>query len=404
MKSFRMVLSEPTRQQNSHLLGFSMQNYNHERSILGSRQMDSVLELIGQYLHDEFPSEIPFYLRGGRFALVGSDPGKQEELTLRVKERFRQPWTIEGANLRFYVSFAYIDTGSDLKSPDRIMNNLVIALDNARRSPSSALAGDPHNPLDIQQVDEQVDLLRLVENAIEHDCVEIFLQPLVNSRTRKVEGAEALARIRDDSGQIVSPGLFIPVAEKSGHIIELGRQVLRKTCAFVHSHDMDALGIRWVNVNLSPIQCMQQDVATQIGDILAEFDVAPHLIHLEITEQSIVDFSLLKRQISSLEEDGFTFVLDDYGTGYSNLTRVKHYPFTTIKLDMEIVWDYFHDHDDLLPSIVQGFKGMGMSITAEGIESVEMADELEAIGCDYLQGFYFSKPLPIDEFEAKYGC
>jgi EAL domain-containing protein (putative c-di-GMP-specific phosphodiesterase class I) len=222
---------------------------------------------------------------------------------------------------------------------------------------------------------------------------------LLSLSSATIEGAEALVRLRDQMGKIVPPGKFIPIAEKSGHIIELGRQVLDKTCEFVSTHDMRTLGLNWINVNLSPIQCMQQDIDLQFSKIIGMHHIDPSLIHLEITEESMVDYALLRHQITSLEQRGFTFVLDDYGSGYSNLTRVKHYPFNTIKLDMEVVWDYFKDRDSLLPSIVQGFKSVGLSITAEGIESEEMAQALTNIGSDYLQGFYFSKPLPCDEFE-----
>ena len=127
------------------------------------------------------------------------------------------------------------------------------------------------------------------------------------------------------------------------------------------------------------------------------------MIHLEITEQSIIDYAMMKEQIDGLRDAGFPFVLDDYGSGYSNLTRVKHYPFIDIKLDMEVVWDYFKTRDSLLPHVVTAFKELGFTITAEGIETQEMADALAGIGCNHLQGYLFDRPLPIDEFVKKYG-
>ena len=136
--------------------------------------------------------------------------------------------------------------------------------------------------------------------------------------------------------------------------------------------------------------------------ILKQYNLQAGQIHLEITEQSIIDYTLMKEQIDVLRRIGFHFVLDDYGSGYSNLTRVKHYPFWNIKLDMEVVWDYCKTRDTLLPHIVTAFKELGFSITAEGIETEEMADALAAIGCDYLQGYLFDKPIPVNDFVAKY--
>ena len=156
------------------------------------------------------------------------------------------------------------------------------------------------------------------------------------------------------------------------------------------------------NVNLSPLQCMRPDLRERYTAILERYGVAPERIHLEITEQSVGDNSLVEQQISELRAGGFLFSLDDYGSGYSNLTRVKRYPFVNIKLDMEVVWDYFRDRDELLPTLVRAFKDMRYSVTAEGIETAAMADAMVEIGCDFLQGYYFSQPLPVEQFAEKY--
>ena len=136
--------------------------------------------------------------------------------------------------------------------------------------------------------------------------------------------------------------------------------------------------------------------------ILQEYRVSPELIHLEITEESMINYTKQERQIERLLNYGFQFALDDYGSGFSNLHQVKKFAFSNIKLDMKIVWDYVRDRDSLLPSLVQSFKQMGFSITAEGIETKEMAEAMAAIGVDYLQGFYYSRPLIVKEFIDRY--
>ena len=124
---------------------------------------------------------------------------------------------------------------------------------------------------------------------------------------------------------------------------------------------------------------------------------------MEITEEALIDEQLIDKQISLLTTNGFKFVLDDYGTGYSNISRLRKTPFINIKLDMSIVWDYCKNPDYLLPSEISAFRKSGFEITAEGIENEEMAKTMYELGCTYLQGYYFSKPLPLDEFLAKYG-
>jgi EAL domain-containing protein (putative c-di-GMP-specific phosphodiesterase class I) len=117
----------------------------------------------------------------------------------------------------------------------------------------------------------------------------------------------------------------------------------------------------------------------------------------------MIDYELLKKQMEAMKAAGFCFALDDYGRGYSNIARMKKCPFINVKLDMEFVWDYFKEKDKILPTLVQTIKQMGFTVTAEGIESLELADTMRDIGCDYLQGFVFSKPIPANEFAGKYG-
>jgi EAL domain-containing protein (putative c-di-GMP-specific phosphodiesterase class I) len=254
----------------------------------------------------------------------------------------------------------------------------------------------------IHEVDRQVDIKRALDHAIETNSVEIFMQPLIECSSGTMIGAEVLARIRNEEGRIIPPGVFIEIAEQNGQINRLGAQVFEKACRFIAEGNLSQCGLRWLNVNLSPIQCMKKDLAVQFSDVLKKYAVNPEQIHLEITEASMVDLTILEKQIETLRGNGFQFALDDYGAGYSNLTRVKHYPFINIKLDMEVVWDYYREKDALLPALVQAFKKLNFTITAEGIETREMGEELTAIGCDYLQGYYYSKPLPEKEFIEKY--
>ena len=401
MRAFRAMLRELSDRGQYRILGFALQNYNQERAILGGQQMDRAIARINHYMISDFPNCMPFYLRGGRFALLSRDDTDWKAIQQRVQERFQQSWHLENADIYLSAVFAYVDSESRLSGADRIISNLILTLDGARQSGSAAGEGAS---LDAQQVDRQVDILRSLEQALESGQVEVFLQPVVDAATRKIAAAEALARIRDAEGKLIPPGLFIPIAEKSGYINQLGDQVFEKTCAFIRDHDMERLGLQWINVNLSPIQCMQRGLAERFSEILDRYHVSADAIHLEVTEQSMVDYALLQKQIQALRGRGFQFVLDDYGSGYSNLTRVKHYPFINIKLDMEVVWDYFRDRDRLLPAVVQGFKQMNFSITAEGIETQEMADALVEIGSDYLQGYLFSRPLSTEAFVEKYGA
>ena len=165
---------------------------------------------------------------------------------------------------------------------------------------------------------------------------------------------------------------------------------------------MQSLGMKWISVNLSPVQFVKRDLADRYAAIVEKHGTNPEMIHLEITVVSMADESFMKKQVSAMRDKGFKFALDDYGTGSSNLGRIKKYPFVDIKIDMSVVWDYCNNPDEILPSMISTFKRMGFKTTCEGIEDENMVKVIAELGCDYLQGYYYSKPLPIEEFVKKY--
>ena len=399
-RAFTDWLDDPLHRKGKRILGFAIRNYNDERSMYGGTQMDQGLNLIIMYLVKQFPQFLLFYLRGGNFAFAGADGADWEEIRRAITERFRSPWQAEGVDLYLSATYVEISLTGRTEPADRIVNTLIYALDEAGESRDVEQTLMTEETL--QEINRQIEVKRWLDKALEDDAVEVFLQPIVESRTKQTVAAEALARIRDDDGKLIAPGLFIPVAEKNGSINMLGEQVLRKVCAFIRTHSLQDAGFRWINVNLSPIQCMHSNLPGLCSSILKEYGVPASQIHLEITEESMINYVKQEQQIEDLLDIGFQISLDDYGSGFSNLHQVKKFSFSNIKLDMNIVWDYIRDRDALLPALVQAFRQMGFSITAEGIETREMAEAMARIGCDYLQGYYFSKPLQMDEFSGEY--
>lgn len=157
----------------------------------------------------------------------------------------------------------------------------------------------------------------------------------------------------------------------------------------------------WVQLNIAPSQCLSLDLADHLEEIRNTCHVPPNTIRLEITEDGILNPNG-EKQIQRLKEMGFDIVLDDYGTGYSNASRMKDLPFSEIKIDISLVKDYCSHPDPYLPNLVSTMHALGLIITAEGIETKEMADKMKALGVDHLQGYYYSKHLSIPDFLQKY--
>ena len=399
-RAFTDWLGDPLHRKDKRVLGFAIRNYNDERSMYGGTQMDQGLHLIILYLVRQFPQFLLFYLRGGNFALAGEDGADWEAIRREITERFCSPWQAEGADLYLSATYVEIPLSGRTETSDRIVNTLIYALDEAGESRDVEQTLMTEETL--EEINRQIEVKRWLDKALEDDAVEVFLQPIVDSGTKQAVAAEALARIRDGDGKLIPPGLFVPVAEKNGSINIMGEQVLRKVCAFITAHSLQDAGLRWINVNLSPIQCMHSNLPALFSSVLKEYGVPAAQIHLEVTEESMINFVKQEQQIEGLLDIGFQIALDDYGSGFSNLHQVKKFSFSSIKLDMNIVWDYIRDRDALLPALVQAFRQMGFSITAEGVETQEMAEAMAGIGCDYLQGYWFSKPLPMSEFAEKY--
>ncbi|MBO4679477.1 MAG: GGDEF domain-containing protein, partial [Lachnospiraceae bacterium] len=380
--------------------GMVIHHFVEMRDIYGLAHMEEGLAVIAKYLRQLFPRAIIFYCRNGRFVIMDKPDTDFAQKSAEISKRFKKPWKSENVELYLSVGFVNYDLVNGSYATEVLLKNMLKALEKAGR-------GETDKPLEITEADlkqtEMENRVRhCIERAIDDTGFELYLQPIVDTKTGMIVGAEALSRIRDTEGDIIPPGIFIPVAENSGRINELGELVFDETCKFIQKTNLEETNIKWINVNLSPVQFLRTDLAERYASMVEKYGINPGLVHLEITEGAMIDDSFLNRQITAMTDKGFKFVLDDYGTGYSNLARVKTCPFENVKLDMSIVRDYCKEPDAILPNMIQAFKHMGFAITAEGIEDSEMAATMKNIGCDFLQGYHYSKPIPAADFAEKY--
>lgn len=243
-----------------------------------------------------------------------------------------------------------------------------------------------------------------ITDALLEDRVEVFLQPIYSNEEQRVTSAEALVRIRKRDGELMSPGVFIPVAEDNGQILELGERVFEKVCYFLKNTDMIKKGIHYVEVNLSVVQCEKVDLAERLISIIEKYQIDPGLINLEITETaSIRARQILLENMKKLIDYGFSFSLDDFGKGESNLMYMVEMPVSIVKLDYDMSKAFFQSEKarHVVRAVVNMVHGMKLKLVAEGIETKEEAQSMYEEGIDYIQGYYYSKPLPIQEFLIK---
>ncbi len=318
----------------------------------------------------------------------------------------------------FYADYFYADENKSQKV-NRFPKTLFVLVTDSQivSSPEELLQVFQYVKIENQQknktmvcyVNENVlSALRMNEDtrqeiidALEEDRVEIFLQPIYSTKKRKFSSAEVLARIRNRDGSILSPGVFIPVAEESGLIVRIGDRIFEKTCAFLNSHQMESLGIEYVEVNLSVVQCEQKSLADRYIKLMEKHSVKPWWINLEITETGSVQIkNTLLENMNQLIRYGVTFSLDDFGNGQSNLDYMIDMPVSIMKFDMNMTRAYFENYKAkyVVQSTIKLAHEMEMLVVAEGVETKEQLDEMSSVGVDYIQGYFFSKPLSVHEF------
>ncbi|MGM0570305.1 EAL domain-containing protein [Marinobacter sp.] len=253
------------------------------------------------------------------------------------------------------------------------------------------------------EANERVELRNDLQKAIELRQLELFYQPLVDSRTGRIRGSEALIRWHHPEKGLVSPGRFIPLAEDTGQIIELGRWVLKQACR--DAVRLQGLGYREhrMAVNVSPMQLRQPGFVDLVTETLRKTGLAPELLELEIVESAILyDTEQVVERLATLRDMGIGIAIDDFGTGFSSLSYLKIMPVTKIKIDRAFVKDVISNSSDA--AITQGILSMAhhlsLEVVAEGVETEAHAAFLRKNNCEILQGYLFARPMPFDDLIA----
>ncbi|WP_169332268.1 putative bifunctional diguanylate cyclase/phosphodiesterase [Henriciella marina] len=348
---------------------------------------------------DRWPA---FALASDDFGVLVDQIGSRNEINKFAKlliTRLKEPYAIGGKKVTFAAFAGIAMIPEDGQTPQDIRKRAYTALVQARRKEGADLQF--YSPKLDRQSAARKRLESEVRTAVEQNAFTPVFQPKVDLATGKIVGAEALARWQLESGRIVSPGVFIPVAESCGLICEIGEQITRKAC--MGAAKWADLGYRDISVavNVSPRQFENDDLGTMLIDSMTTAGLLPRLLQLEITESvAVTDPERLRDVVAPLKSMGVRLAIDDFGTGHSNLAMLGRLPFDVFKIDRQFICNLHTDKQ--APAIVEMILGMaealGMETVAEGVETEDQQQFLRRRGCDQYQGYFFSPPVSLDKF------
>lgn len=376
---------------------------------LSSRTMNSelvrtVLAEISEYLLS-LRGVLTFNCSDSEVALLFAE-NREDEAETRIKiikdirERFDRGWG-KNNDLIISASWIYISDSTLAKDPDDLLYLIRYAKQNSKEleesgyiEVSALLAKNFYREREIEE---------LIEEAIEKDRFEVWYQPIFSTLHNCFTSAEALVRIRNEDGVLIMPGSFIDISERNGSILHIGEIVFRKVCRFLSTNDLKQYGVNYIEVNLSVIQCGYKQLAQDYINIMKEYGVSPDQINLEITESaSMKAKNVLMDNMKELMDYGVNFSLDDFGTGHSNLDYIANMPVDIVKFDKGMTNAYFENSKAkyVMNAATNMIQGMDLKIVSEGIETEEQYNTMSDLGINYIQGYYFSKPLPESEYLA----
>ena len=381
------------------LLILKLTNLRYYQAVLGISFTNDVLRNIASKLTELSETTDVYDCENGNFAVLypGSEANRLSKLEDAVSAQFTKGWVHNNITLNFKTLQYAITLPDDIDN----LETLVSLIDTETDYSKAVTKNTCIHGKEVSFLQREQKIERAIQKALDNKSLKVFYQPIWDKEANKIHSAEALVRLYDEELGFIPPDEFIPIAERNNSITEIGEFVFEQTVRMFSEKNVHQFGIKFIEVNLSPVQFMHTDLAERFKKILEEHEVNAPSINLEITESAAInDSDSFTQTMQTLRNMGFTFSLDDYGTGYSNASHIFNLDFDIIKLDKSILWkaDQKASAKIILRNTIQMIKEMNLKIVMEGVETDAQKQTISSLGCDYIQGFYFSKPMEANQF------
>ena len=366
---------------------------------------DELVQLFGQYLIDlmgdnviisHFNSDIYCI---GIYAPYGAR--SVETIYQSIRERLKKPFKLtSGQEIFITVSVGVAEYPEAASNTLELINCAEIVMFKAKN-----MGKDKIQYFDgaiLEDFLQNVTIETKLKEAVFAQNFMMYFQPQFRTTDRALRGVEALIRWKDDTGDMISPAVFIPIAEKNGTIVPIGTWVIEESLKAYAEWKRKYHYPLIMSINISAIQYKQPDFIDKLLQILEKYEISPYEIELEITESVLIDdFKEITERLAVLRDIGIKISLDDFGTGFSSLSYLKGLPIDTLKIDKSFIDTVITDENTriITESIIYMVKKLGLETIAEGVETEEQFQYLNEISCDIIQGFYLGKPMPAENIE-----
>ena len=380
---------------------FNLDRFKQINNIMGREFGDALLKNIGELINGSIRKSSDFSARVGadEFAVLLKGHGQKEGLAIveGILKLFEKPILIGEQRIDISAGVGVASYPEHGKTDEQLLQNAETALASSKKRKISIVEYNPS--LDANQ-QENLMLASELKFAIENSQLSLFLQPKINISTKQAYSTEALVRWIHPEKGFIFPDQFIPFAEQSGLIQKISLWMIEEACKVISVFKEQGLNLS-IAVNISAKDLIDHDLPEKIFELLNEYQLSSESISLEITESSIMDDpSRAEATLNSLAEMGIKIAIDDFGTGYSSLAYLKRLPVHKLKIDKSFVMNMENDESDrkIVKSTIDLGHNLNLEVVAEGIENIGSWLLLESMGCDYGQGYFMGKPMPVKDF------
>ncbi len=387
------------------VLFIDLDRFKDVNDAFGHVSGDEVLKIMAQRIADTIrASDTAARLGGDEFIVLAEHVTRENdvsEFAERLLDALSEPFRLHGQECRLGASVGIAMCPHDGEDAATLLKKADIAMYRAKESGRNGLAF--FSEVDSRPAEDRIVMGAGIRRALDADQLQLLYQPKVSVRTGAMTGVEALVRWRHPERGLLLPDAFIPLAEDSGLIRHIGRWVLHRACAQAIAWHQDGAGPIRVAVNLSARQFSDERLVIEIAHALAQSELPPHLLELEITESMMMENpERAAETLLEIKDMGVHVSIDDFGTGYSSLARLKKFPIQSVKIDRSFIRDIAVDADDaaIVAAVIAMAHGLRLNVIAEGVESQEQLRFLRERSCDEIQGYYFSHPVAAADIRS----